>query len=309
MLRLSIIVPFYNVEKYIEECIRSLYDQDIPHEEYEVICVDDCSPDGSRAIVEQLQQEYPTLKLLTHTENKRQGGARNTGMQEAKGRYVWFVDSDDIIFRNVLKKLLGMIEKNRLDILQFDYVRGVNKSEQYKCLNGDISCGEDYLFRDKSPLWYDRLVGPWRQLFRKQFLIEEHLSFIEKVQYEDTDYLLHSFMKAQRVQHISVIAYGYRVNSSSTTCNGVSYTQLAWKINQITRCLNLSKEATYSDSRKMIENMVASSLSAFRKDLKLLDTQSRMSYRKILSKDIITCKPYINWRTWLAIRYGITWFI
>ena len=57
MLRLSFIVPFYNVEPYIEECIRSLYNQNIPQEEYEVICVDDCSPDGSRAIVERLQKE------------------------------------------------------------------------------------------------------------------------------------------------------------------------------------------------------------------------------------------------------------
>ena len=64
MIRLSVIVPFYNVEKYIEQCIRSLYDQDIPKEEYEVICVDDCSPDGSRAIVERLQKEYPNLQLL-----------------------------------------------------------------------------------------------------------------------------------------------------------------------------------------------------------------------------------------------------
>ena len=77
MIRLSIIVPFYNVEAYIEQCIRSLYNQDIPIEEYEVICVDDCSQDGSRTIVEHLQKEYPTLHLLTTPQNLRQGGARN----------------------------------------------------------------------------------------------------------------------------------------------------------------------------------------------------------------------------------------
>ena len=88
MIRLSFIVPVYGVEKYIEECIRSLYNQDIPQSEYEVICVDDCSPDGSRAIVERLQTEYPTLHLICHAENKRQGGARNTGLREAKGQYI-----------------------------------------------------------------------------------------------------------------------------------------------------------------------------------------------------------------------------
>ena len=109
MLRLSFIVPFYNVEPYIEECIRSLYNQDIPWAEYEVICVDDCSPDGSRAIVERLQKAYPTLRLLKTPENLRQGGARNMGLDVAQGKYIWFVDSDDYIMPNCLKYMLNLI--------------------------------------------------------------------------------------------------------------------------------------------------------------------------------------------------------
>ncbi len=127
-LRLSFIVPFYNVELYIEECIRSLYVQDIPWEEYEVICVDDCSLDGSRTIVERLQEEYPTLKLLTTPENLRQGGARNMGLDVAQGRYIWFVDSDDYICPNILDRLLNVIDTNSLDILQFDYMQGKYRS-------------------------------------------------------------------------------------------------------------------------------------------------------------------------------------
>ena len=122
MLRLSIIVPFYNVEKYIEECIRSLYDQDIPQEEYEVICVDDCSPDGSRAIVERLQTEYPTLRLICHERKRCAGGARNTGLREAKGRYVWFVDSDDYVAPNCLGKLLSESETQDVELLLFGYM-------------------------------------------------------------------------------------------------------------------------------------------------------------------------------------------
>ena len=77
MLRLSIIVPFYNVEQYIEQCIRSLYNQDIPREEYEVICVDDCSRDKSSFIIKRLQKEYKTLQLIQLQQNIKQGGARN----------------------------------------------------------------------------------------------------------------------------------------------------------------------------------------------------------------------------------------
>ena len=164
MIRLSFIVPVYNVEPYIEECIRSLYNQDIPQEVYEVICVDDCSPDGSRAIVERLQKEYPTLKLLIHTENKRQGGARNTGMKVAQGRYIWFVDSDDYIKPNCLKSLLEQAEKEDLDILDFDFDADYSKQpfrknvESYEM--GPCS-GADYVFSQRQGRWSWRCVCVW----------------------------------------------------------------------------------------------------------------------------------------------------
>ena len=88
--RLSIIIPFYNVEQYIAQCLDSVYNQDVPEAEYEVICVDDCSPDGSHAIVERLQKKYPNLILLTTPENLRQGGARNMGLDVAQYQYDTF---------------------------------------------------------------------------------------------------------------------------------------------------------------------------------------------------------------------------
>ena len=120
MIKLSIIVPIYNVEKYIEECIRSLYSQDIPLEEYEVICVDDCSPDQSASIVERLQKEYPTLKLIRHKRNKKLGGARNTGIKVADGKYIMFVDSDDMLKPDCLKQLINEMETGHDDFIHFN---------------------------------------------------------------------------------------------------------------------------------------------------------------------------------------------
>jgi glycosyltransferase involved in cell wall biosynthesis len=107
--KLSIIIPFFNVEKYIAECLESVYNQDIPEEEYEVICVNDCSPDHSRDIVLQYQQKHPNLILIEHEENKMLGAARNTGLRAARGEYVWFIDSDDYIEKNILGKLLSKL--------------------------------------------------------------------------------------------------------------------------------------------------------------------------------------------------------
>lgn len=308
MIRLSFIVPFYNVEKYIEECIRSLYDQDIPQEEYEVLCVDDCSPDGSRAIVEQLQKEYPTLRLLTHSENKRQGGARNTGLREAKGEYVWFVDSDDYIMPNCMKSLSDHAEKENLEILQFDYTKG-NRPMLLQVVSDEIMQGEEYLFGDGASLWYDKVIGPWRQIFKRQFLVDKRLQFVEGVQYEDTDYLLRAFLAARRVQYVPIIGYEYRVNEESVTVAPLSPLKLAWRINLIVRCQQCVEVAKTDIGKDTISKMVADSMSSVRKEVKKLSYKQRKDYICRLTPQLRSCRLLVSWRTWLAIRYGITWFI
>lgn len=310
MTRLTFIVPFYNVESYIEECIRSLYNQNIPQSEYEVICVDDCSQDGSRAIVERLQNEYPTLKLLVHTENKRQGGARNTGLKVAQGEYMWFVDSDDQVIPNVLGNLLALAEKSELDMLQFNYVRSAEENGNANHDEiGEIQDGETYLFGDKSPKWSEKVIGPWLQLFRRQFLIDNHLIFIERIQYEDTDFVIHAFLKAKRVQYYPIDAYIYRENRCSTTLVVASPQKIAWKVNQVVRCMQLAEMSTTSNARKGIIEMVSNMFSAMRGEIKKFDVRNKYIYIKNLTTDIGVCKRYMSWRTWLAIRYGITWFI
>ena len=218
MLRLSFIVPFYNVEPYIEECIRSLYNQDIPLEEYEVICVDDCSPDGSRAIVERLQKEYPTLKLLTHTENKRQGGARNTGLREAKGHYVWFVDADDYIKTNCVGEMLKKAEEDQLDLLKFYF--GPKNPQQLQLLpcSKEVSTGAHLIFDvDLSTSLLGRCNSAVQQLIRKKFLIEQDVSFVEKLQYEDDDYAYQLYALAERTYLLNSAPYLVRYTPNSTT--------------------------------------------------------------------------------------------
>lgn len=306
MIRLSIIVPFYNVEPFIEACIRSLYNQDISWEEYEVICVDDCSPDGSRAIVEQLQKEYPTLRLICHRENKKLGGARNTGLKAAKGKYIWYVDSDDYIYPNVLRTLLDTADKNMLDILQFDNTQGEEnqtKSIQFKAVNK----GETYLFEHLND-WVDKIGGAWKQLFAKDFLDKNQLQFIEDAMYEDTDYLLRAFLLANRVQYVSLYGYHYRINLESITSTLVTPLKLAWQVNLVVRCLSAINIAQTSIAKDTISKMVSNILSHLRADIKTFSWAEKRVFKNQLL-DVEKCKKYVSWRTWLALRYAITWFI
>ena len=121
MKRLSIIIPFYNVEQYIAQCLDSVYHQDIPEEEYEVICVDDCSPDNSISIVEEYAKKHTNLVIVRNQYNRKLGGARNAGMKVATGNYIWFIDSDDFIKKSSIGKLLSIAESDKLDVLHFQY--------------------------------------------------------------------------------------------------------------------------------------------------------------------------------------------
>ena len=117
MKRISLIVPMYKVEAYLDRCLRSCLSQDIPEEDYEILAVDDQSPDASAAIAASIAASHPCIRVL------RQGhaglsAARNLGLRNACGRYVWFIDSDDRIEENCLGKILETAEKQDLDILR-----------------------------------------------------------------------------------------------------------------------------------------------------------------------------------------------
>lgn len=308
MIKISFIVPFYNVEQYIEECIRSLYNQDIPLEEYEVICVNDCSPDGSVDIVKRLQNEFDNLVLIEHIENKKLGGARNTGLQYAKGEYIWFVDSDDFIMPKVLPILLKLVEDSKLDILQFNHTRELN-CKFNELIVSEKKNGEQYLFDDVSNDWYYKIAGAWKQIFKREFIISNKLRFIEHAMYEDTDFLLHSFLLAQNVQYISLNAYYYRVNTESITISKISPLKLTWRINLLVRCYLLVDKAESLVAKETITIMVSNTLTYLRRDLIGFTNFERISYLRNITPNISICRQIVSWRTWFAIRYAITLFI
>lgn len=309
MLRLSFIVPFYNVEPYIEECIRSLYNQDIPQEEYEVICIDDCSPDGSRAIVERLQQEYPTLKLLRTPENLRQGGARNMGLDVAQGKYVWFVDSDDYIKPNCLKALLVQAESEDLDILDFDFDSDLSQQHFIKNAQsfdmGPCS-GTDYVFcadYDGRWNWRCSCVGGGIVIYE----LIRNMRFREHVQYEDNDFALQMYARSKRVHHIPAKPYYYRFVEQSTVNVKPTIRQLEYDLFLIQEYVRLLKLNQWNDYRwekgvKELLNYAASELYS-----KLMDCshEERNVFYVHLVKYIPATWRWMNKKLWLRLMFPI----
>lgn len=218
-IRLSIIIPFYNVEKYIAECLDSVFDQDIPLEEYEVICVNDGSPDHSREIVLDYMKRYPNLKLIEHDHNRKLGTARNTGRAAAKGRYIWNVDSDDKIAPNCLGEMLKVCEENRLDVLVFQITRFFedkvfSKSDIY--VEKEVVNGLDYLNKLSSQE-VSKLCGVWCKMIKREFLDKNNIYSPEINMGEDVPYSFETLIKAKRIKILNEVYYYYRLNPDSLT--------------------------------------------------------------------------------------------
>lgn len=309
MLRLSFIVPFYGVEKYIEECIRSLYSQDIPQSEYEVICIDDCSPDGSRAIVERLQNEYPTLKLICHTVNKRQGGARNTGLREAKGKYIWFVDSDDYIKPNCLKRLLELAEKEDLDILDFDFDSDFTRQQYRKNVESyemGICTGTDYVFNTQyRGRWSWRCSCVWGCIIKHELI--NSLRFRVKVQYEDNDFALEMYARAKRLRHISGRPYYYRVVDGSTVHHKITLTQIEYNIQLLHAYTGVYDELKSMDLRwgVGIEELIKYVSVQVLRQLKEVSDDDRKSFYKSHMGYMLDVRRFIGKKVWLSLNSNV----
>ena len=211
-MRFSVIVPVYGVEQWVGDCVRSIAGQDFPQSEFEVICVDDFSPDRSGEIVSALTREYPNVKLLRHSENKRQGGARNTAMDVARGEWVLFVDSDDKWFRkDVLRQFGRLIDQLGAGV---NIIKGINRtggSISHKDAEiCDIVTGEEHMASDE----YDCNI--WTGCYRLENIRRKGLRFRERAAYEDTDWTFRLYQGEKRVCLANFAFYQYQIREGST---------------------------------------------------------------------------------------------
>jgi len=215
-IKLSFIVPCYNVEKYIKDCLDSLFAQDIPESEYEVICVNDCSTDCTRGIILDYKRKHPNIVLIDHDTNKKLGLTRNSGLKIAQGKYVWFIDSDDYIENNVIRKLINEMDESELDILNFELSR-VDKSnvvtKRKIADTTDVIRGSQFIHQFGEN-W--QINGSaYTKIFRRSYLESINLFFSKSSYLEDQIYSLRALFYAKKFKHIDAYLYYYRFNPNS----------------------------------------------------------------------------------------------
>lgn len=221
MKRLSYILPCYNVEQYIGDCLDSLFHQGLAESDFEIICVDDCSTDGTRELITTWKSRHPdTVILLEQPRNMYPGAARNRGFSVAEGEYVWFVDADDLLKPTVAGCVLKELDEGALDFLLFNFDECPEADPQTfierKDFYGNWSTESGLSFlasHFNNNLRTISLV--WLGVFRRSFLQTNQIVFPDLYMSEDSLFLWQAFFCAQAVRSIDKRLYIHRVNSFS----------------------------------------------------------------------------------------------
>lgn len=219
MVRLSFIVPCYNVERFISKCLGSIFSCDIPEDEFEVICIDDSSSDTTVLQLKRWLATHRNIRVITNPVNKGIGATRNIGIRESHGKYLWFVDSDDFICGRGIDAIVKDAEARDVDVLCFNYRKtdyeGNELSAYY--VFSSMSSIDGYSFVNKvfgnSIVYHIGYVC--RFLYRSSFIQSNQLFFPEGVIWEDTVYMPKAMLKAKSIASVPNVLYSYRTNPTS----------------------------------------------------------------------------------------------
>lgn len=213
---LSIVIPVYNVEKYIFQCLESIY-QDIALEsleKFEVIIIDDCSPDHSIEKISSFFERYNNITLLNHTKNQGLGGARNTGILNASGKFITFIDSDDFYSSRAIEKIilwLSELTEESIVIFGFRAFEGTLTKWEYapQASNVEAELALKLLSEDKIT------PAAWNKIYPRKILNE--VKFQPHMYYEDLEFTPRAINKCNQIQIKKDLLINYRQEGTSIT--------------------------------------------------------------------------------------------
>ena len=216
MKDLSIIIPVYNVEKYIRACIDSVFRQNLKDDSFEVIIVDDGSEDGSIGLIEDIIDQHSNISVVSQA-NQGLSSARNTGLKNAIGRYVLFLDSDDLLVDGCLSELIISADNYSVDLLIADFVKLSDQEiESYSSIVNH-SCQPLVLNGREAFIHY---LNPsqcyvWRALYQKSFLEKNNIIFIPGIYFEDIPFTIECYLKIEKALLYPLKFYIYRQHPNS----------------------------------------------------------------------------------------------
>lgn len=211
MKKVSVIVPVYNVEKYLDRCLESLVNQTLS--DIEIIVINDGSKDSSLDIINKYLKNYKDKMKLIDQKNCGISVARNNGIKIAQGKYLGFVDSDDFVDVSMFEKLYNSIEKSKSDIVVCNYLKYQDKNNILK-IDVVKNVHSDNIY--KSPDMINSIdYAPWNKLYKRELF--DNIEFPVNKKYEDLNTILKVFLNAKSISTLNSYLYFYRVNELGET--------------------------------------------------------------------------------------------
>jgi len=219
MSAISLIIPVYNVEPYLAECLNSCINQTF--RDLEIICINDCSTDKSGQILDEYARQDKRIKIINHSSNRGLGAARNTGIVAAEGDYCWFIDSDDYILLNACEILNDIIAEYKTDIIRFNRID----------YNYDISTGKKRILVQEPYSWKPNVIYTKKDysklgmlevsacMFITSTILLKTVRFREGVIHEDNDFTPILFSKADTIYNVNYSLYCVRQRMGSIIRN------------------------------------------------------------------------------------------
>lgn len=223
MYKVSIIIPIYNVEAYLEQCLNSAINQSL--NDIEIICINNGASDIEQNILKKCANKNSKIKIINFENNQGYGKAVNEGIKSAQGEYISILESDDYIDDNMLEFLYNKAKENDVDIIKSAYKAFDNFSE--KSYLNNLNIPEDRIFNiNDFPVLLSKHPSIWSCLYKRSFLIENDIFFIEErgTGWVDNHFSVKSLVLAKKIQYIKDAFYHYRVeqqNSSSSLRDGL----------------------------------------------------------------------------------------
>ena len=209
MPNVSVIIPIYNVEKYLKECLDSVINQTL--KDIEIICINDGSTDNSLKILREYSQNDSRIQLIDK-KNEGVGKARNIGIKSAAGEFVCFIDPDDIYpSRDILETLYNLATENNVVICGGEFSHFRDKNHKFEQVFGDTYLG--YLFPKSGIIKYADYqfdYGFHRFIYNRNFLIENNIFYPEYKRFQDPPFFVKAMIKADKFYGLNKITYGYR---------------------------------------------------------------------------------------------------
>ena len=214
--KISVIVPVYNVENYLESCVESIENQ--TYKNLEILLIDDGSTDNSLTIAQKCSNKYDNIKVISK-KNNGQGSARNVGMKKSTGDYISFIDSDDIIDKNMYHDMINYIMDNKLDIVECSYQEFCKDKKSFVYKSGaksnELYSGQEYY--ELKPI-----LSPCNKLYDAQFLKKISFEFTENRYAEDAYDITYLILKADRIMRLGKCYYFYRRDNVNSTRNNIN---------------------------------------------------------------------------------------